>query len=91
MSNTQYPLLRPELRDLIIQGEVRLQQAVGPPSYRRQGEQHSISARIRVGCKGPPHRWRSSDHSRFLPGDLIGIKSMLLERHSNTVGRLTTA
>jgi len=99
MQNLCYPLHRPELRDLLIRGDATLRQAMGPPSFRREGD-----ALINTGGNSGTvylleHGWVSrtrliEDGRRqimmvFLPGDLMGIKSMLLERQPDTIECLT--
>src|SRR3954451_171978 len=101
MQNLCYPLHRPELRDLLIRGDATLRQAMEPPSLRREGD-----ALINTGGDSRTvylleHGWVSrtrliEDGRRqimmvFLPGDLMGIKSMLLERQPETIECLTDA
>lgn len=95
MPDAHYPLHRPELRDLLIQGETTIRASMGPPARRREGE-----ALIRTGEEsgtvylleaGWAARTRLLDDGRrqvigvFLPGDLMGIKSMLLERQPDAI------
>jgi CRP/FNR family transcriptional regulator, anaerobic regulatory protein len=101
MSDIRYPLHRPELRDLLIRGEVALRQAMGPPSLRREGEAlvstGKESSTVYLLESGWVARTRTTEDSRrqimmvFLPGDLMGIKSMLLERQPDTIECLTDA
>jgi CRP/FNR family transcriptional regulator, anaerobic regulatory protein len=101
MSDIRYPLHRPELRDLLIRGEATLQQAMRPARLCREGEvlistgQESSTAYLLES--GWVARTRTTEDSRrqimmvFLPGDLMGIKSMLLERQPDTIECLTNA
>jgi CRP/FNR family transcriptional regulator len=101
MSDIRYPLHRPELRDLLIRGEATLQQTMRPARLCRQGEvlvstgQESSTAYLLES--GWVARTRTTEDSRrqimmvFLPGDLMGIKSMLLERQTETIECLTDA
>src|SRR3954454_17847063 len=97
----RYPLHRPELRDLLIRGDATLRQAMGRPSLRRKGE-----ALIKTGGDSGTvylleHGWvaqtRLIDDGRrqimmvFLPGDLMGVKSMLFECQPDTIECLTDA
>src|SRR4051812_6506564 len=99
MPNIRYPLHRPELHDLLTRGDAALRQAVGPPSLRRKGEalintggdsrtvyllEHGWVARTRLIEDG-----RRQIMMVFLPGDLMGVKSMLLERQPDTIECLT--
>ena len=90
MSDSRYPLHRPELRDLLIRGDATLRQAMGPPSLRREGDAlintGGDSRTVYLLESGWVARTRLIEDGRrqimmvFLPGDLMGIKSMLLER-----------
>ena len=100
MPNIRYPLHRPELRDLLVRGEVTSEQAMGPPTRRREGERWSAPAKRAerytcwnpAGSREPAHRGgRRQIIVVFLPGDLMGIKSMLLERQPDTIECLTDA
>src|SRR5215218_8895666 len=95
MSDIRYPLHRPELRDLLIRGEAILQQAMGPPSLCREGAKlvstGEESSTVYLLESGWVARTRTTEDDRrqimmvFLPGDLMGIKSMLLERQTETI------
>jgi CRP/FNR family transcriptional regulator, anaerobic regulatory protein len=99
MSDIRYPLHRPELRDLLIRGEAILQQAMGPPSLCREGAKlvstGEESRTVYLLESGWVARTRTTEDDRrqimmvFLPGDLMGIKSMLLERQTETIECLT--
>jgi CRP/FNR family transcriptional regulator len=101
MSDNRHPLHRPELRDLLIRGEAILQQAMGPPSRHREGEAlvstGKESRTVYLLEAGWVARIRTTKDSRrqiimvFLPGDLMGVKSMLLERQPDTIECLTDA
>src|SRR3954465_9586182 len=101
MSDIRYPLHRPELRDLLIRGEAILQQAMGPPSLCREGAKlvstGEESRTVYLLESGWVARTRTTEDDRrqimmvFLPGDLMGIKSMLLERQPDTIECLTDA
>src|SRR5918998_4934688 len=101
MQNIRYPLHRPELRDLLIHGDAALRRAMGPPSLCRKGDalintggdsrtvyllEHGWVARTRLIEDG-----RRQIIMVFLPGDLMGVKSMLLERQPDTIECLTDA
>src|SRR3954462_5748427 len=101
MQDIRYPLHRPELRDLLIRGEATLQQAMGPPSLRREGVKLVStgveSSTVYLLEAGWVARTRLLEDGRrqimtvFLPGDLMGIRSMLLERQPETIECLTDA
>src|SRR3954452_10980319 len=101
MPNIRYPLHRPELRDLLIRGEAALQQAMGPPGLHREGAKlvstGEESRTVYLLESGWVARTRKTEDDRrqimmvFLPGDLMGIKSMLLERQTETIECLTDA
>src|SRR3954452_5969913 len=101
MPNIRYPLHRPELRDLLIRGEATLQQAMGPPGLRRERTKLVStgveSSTIYLLESGWVARTRKTEDGRrqimmvFLPGDLMGLKSMLLERQPDTIECLTDA
>src|SRR3954452_17942680 len=101
MPNIRYPLHRPELRDMLIRGEATLQQAMGPPNLRREGaklvstgKESSTGYLLEAGWVA---RTRLLEGGRrqimmvLLPGDLMGTKSMLLERQPETIECLTDA
>jgi CRP/FNR family transcriptional regulator, anaerobic regulatory protein len=101
MINSRYPLHRPELKDLLIRGEAILRQAMRPADTRRQGavliktgEESSTVYLLEAGWVA---RTRTTENGRrqiimvFLPGDLMGIKSMLLECQPDTIECLTNA
>src|SRR3954447_11821063 len=99
MLNIRYPLHRPELRDLLIRGEATVREAMGPPVRRREGEKlvntGEDSRTVYLLEHGWVARTRFIEDGRrqiivvFLPGDLMGIKSMLLERQPDTIECLT--
>ena len=100
MPNIRFPLHRPELRDLLKRGEATIREAMGPPGRRREGDVWSAPARKaeRYTCwnRAGWHEPASSRMKRqiivvFLPGDLMGIKSMLLESQPDTIECLTDA
>src|SRR3954471_21314658 len=101
MSDIHYPLHRPELRDLLIRGEATLRQAMGPSGLRREGEAlvstGKESSTVYLLESGWVARTRLLEDGRrqimtvFLPGDLMGIRSMLLERQPETIECLTDA
>ena len=101
MPNIRYPLHRPELRDLLIRGEATLQQAMGLPGLRREGAKLVStgveSSTVYLLESGWVARTRKTEDDRrqimmvFLPGDLMGLKSMLLERQPDTIECLTDA
>jgi CRP/FNR family transcriptional regulator len=101
MSGNRYPLHRPELRELLIRGEAILQQAMGPPCRHRKGETLVKTGQenrtVYLLESGWVARTRTTENRRrqiivvFLPGDLMGIKSMLLERQPDTIECLTDA
>src|SRR4051812_37334628 len=101
MPDSCFPLHRPELRDLLLRGEAAIKRAMGTPTRCRQG--HALvstgeeSRMIYMLEAGWVARTRQIEDGRrqlivvFLPGDLMGIKSMLLERQPNTIECLTDA
>src|ERR1051325_3508537 len=101
MQNSRYPLHRPELRDLLSRGEAIIQQAMRPAAPRRQGEvlvsTGKESSKVYLLEAGWVARTRTTENGRrpimmvFLPGDLMGLKSMLLERQPDTIECLTNA
>jgi len=101
MPNNRYPLHRPELRDLLVHGEATLRKAMGQPVRRREGEvlinTGEESRTVYLLEAGWVARTRVIEDGRrqlifvFLPGDLMGIKSMLLERQPDTIECLTHA
>jgi CRP/FNR family transcriptional regulator, anaerobic regulatory protein len=101
MPDILYPLHRPELRDLLIRGEAILRQAMGPPVRRREGARlvstGEESSTVYLLESGWVARTRLIKDGRrqiimvFLPGDLMGLKSMLLERQPDTIECLTDA
>src|SRR3954466_14823402 len=101
MPNIHYPLHRPELRDLLIRGEATLQHAMGRPGLCREGTKRGSagveSSRVCLLESGWVARTRKTEDDRrqimmvFLPGDLMDLKSMLLERQPDTIECLTDA
>ncbi len=99
MPHSDYPLHRPVLREMLEQGDRHLSAAMAPPVARREGHklvrtsedstmiyrlESGWVARTRELCDG-----RRQIMFVFLPGDLMGIKSMLLERQPDTIECLT--
>src|SRR5690242_16053564 len=101
MPDIRYPLHRPELRDLLIRGEAIIRQAMRPAEARREGEAlvstGKESSRAYLLESGWVARTRTTENGRrqiimvFLAGDLMGLKSMLLERQPDTIECLTNA
>jgi CRP/FNR family transcriptional regulator, anaerobic regulatory protein len=101
MINSRYPLHRPELKDLLIRGEAILRQAMRPADTRRQGavliKTGEESGTVYLLEAGWVARTRTTENGRrqiimvFLPGDLMGLKSMLLEQQPETIECLTNA
>ena len=101
MSDIRYPLHRPELRDLLIRGDATLRQAMRQPSLHREGKALVStgveSSTVYLLESGWVARTRKTEDDRrqimmvFLPGDLMGLKSMLLERQPDTIECLTDA
>lgn len=101
MPNTHFPLHRPELHDVLIQGEAAIRAAMGPPVRRPKGEvlidTGEKSGTVYLLESGWVARIRAIEDGRqqiivvFLPGDLMGIKTMLLERQPDTIECLTDA
>ena len=100
MPETQsYPLHRPELRRLLLQGETTIREHMGPPVRCREGEMlirtGEESGTVYLLESGWVARTRVIGDGRrqiivvFLPGDLMGLKSMLLERQPDTIECLT--
>jgi CRP-like cAMP-binding protein len=99
MRNICYPLHRPELRDLLIRGEAAIRKAMEPPVRHREGEvlirTGEESGTVYLLESGWVARTRIIEDGRrqiivvFLPGDLMGIKTMLLERQPDTIECLT--
>ncbi len=99
MPNIRFPLHRPELRDLLIRGEATIRKAMGPPTRYREGQvlvsTGKSSETVYLLEQGWVARSRLIADDRrqiivvFLPGDLMGIKSILLERQPDTIECLT--
>jgi CRP-like cAMP-binding protein len=99
MPDFRYPLHRPELRDLLIQGDAVIAKAMEPPRRFRKGEvlvrTGQESRAVHLLEDGWVARTRSMEGGRrqiivvFLPGDLFALKSMLLERQPDTLEYLT--
>jgi CRP/FNR family transcriptional regulator, anaerobic regulatory protein len=99
MPSIRFPLHRPELRDLLIRGEATIREAMAPPTRFREGDvlvsTGEDSTTVYLLEQGWVARTRLIEDGRrqiivvFLPGDLIGIKSMLLERQPDTIECLT--
>jgi len=101
MPNIRFPLHRPELRGLLSRGEATIREAMGAPVRRRKGDvlinTGENSSTVYLLESGWVARTRLIDDGRrqiivvFLPGDLMGIKSMLLERQPDTIECLSDA
>src|SRR3954462_13327325 len=99
MPNVCYPLHRPELRNLLTRGEATIKNAMSPPIRRREGDiligTGEESGTVYLLEAGWVARTRMIEDGRrqiivvFLPGDLMGIKCMLLERQPDTIECLT--
>src|SRR4051812_45207724 len=99
MPNIRYPLHRPELRNLLTRGEATIKNAMSPPIRRREGDilvaTGEESGTVYLLEAGWVARTRMIEDGRrqiivvFLPGDLMGIKCMLLERQPDTIECLT--
>src|SRR3954447_6152828 len=99
MPNIRYPLHRPELRNLLTRGEVTIKNAMTPPIRRREGDilvaTGEESGTVYLLEAGWVARTRMIEDGRrqiivvFLPGDLMGIQCMLLERQPDTIECLT--
>jgi len=97
--NIRYPLHRPELRNLLTRGEATIKNAMSPPIRRREGDilvaTGEESGTVYLLEAGWVARTRMIEDGRrqiivvFLPGDLMGIKCMLLERQPDTIECLT--
>jgi CRP-like cAMP-binding protein len=89
MPNIRYPLHRSELRHLLIRGEATIKNAMSPPIRRREGDilvgTGEESETVYLLESGWVARTRTIEDGRrqiavvFLPGDLMGIKCMLLD------------
>src|SRR4051812_6420209 len=99
MSSNHFPLHRPELHDLLIQGETAIRASMGPPMGGRKGdvlintgEERGTVSLLESGWIARP---RAIEDGRrqiivvFLHGDLMGIKPMLMERQPDTIESLT--
>jgi len=99
MPNIRFPLHRLELRDLLIRGEATIREAMGPSARCREGEVLVSTGEESRTVYLLEHGWVArtrliEDGKRqiivvFLPGDLMGIKSMLLESQPDTIECLT--
>src|SRR5436305_2277496 len=99
MPNIRDPLHRPELRHLLTRGEATIKNAMSPPSRRREGDilvgTGEESGTVYLLEAGWVARTRMIEDGRrqiavvFLPGDLMGIRCMLLERQPDTIECLT--
>jgi len=95
-----YPLLRPELRPLLEQGDQVLAEAMSenPCLFEQaaeimsEGEPHPFVYRLRTGWAA---RSRRLDDGRrqiiaiFLPNDLMGVKAAFLQRQPDAITCLT--
>src|SRR4051812_11413255 len=101
MPNIRFPLHRPELRDLLLRGEATIREAMGPPVRFRKsdvlvstGQESKTVYLLEAGWVA---RTRLIEDGKrqiivvFLPGDLMSIKSMLLESQPDTIECLTDA
>lgn len=99
MANPSFPLHRPELRDLLIQGEAAIRAAMGPPVRHPKGEvliaTGEASGTVYRLEAGWAVRTRLVEGGRrqmmvvFLPGDLMGLRTMLLAAQPDTIECLT--
>lgn len=99
MQNSRFPLHRPELQEMLIRGDATIRQAMGQPIRRRAGDvlvrTGEESKTVYVLESGWIARTRVIEDGRrqivvvFLPGDLMAVKSMLLERQPDTIECLT--
>jgi CRP-like cAMP-binding protein len=99
MSTSDYPLHRPELHDMLARGDDRLRVSMDEPRRYRKGEllmrAGEASDTVFWLESGWAARYRElSDGKRqiilvHLPGEFMGIKSMLLERQPDTIECLT--
>src|SRR3954447_10298013 len=101
MAANCYPLHRRELHDLPVQGETAIRKAMSMAVRRREGDvlvgTGEESGTVYLLEQGWVARTRLIEDGRrqisvvFLPGDLMGIRSMLLERQPETIECLTDA
>src|SRR5947209_7648545 len=101
MPSSHFPLHRPELRDLLIEGDAVIRTLMSPPVRRRKGEvlidTGEASGTVYLLESGWVARTRAIEDGRrqiifvFLPGDLMGIKTMLMERQPDTIECLADA
>ena len=99
MPSNRYPLHRRELRDLLVRGETAIREAMGPPEPQRKGKvlinTGEDSGTVYFLQSGWVARSRLIEDGRrqiifvFLPGDLMGIESMLIENQPDTIECLT--
>jgi len=90
-----FPLHRPELRELLESGDKTLFDTMGPSQLRdrgerlvREGEPSHAVYRIHSGWATRSRQLSGGKRqiiAIFLPGDLAGIKSLLLERQPDSV------
>jgi CRP-like cAMP-binding protein len=98
---SEYPLHRPEIYEALELGDRKLIMAMTETRVLaarelliRPGEEHRFVYRLRSGWLA---RSRTVDDGRhqilliFLPGDLVGVKSMLLHRQPDATESLTPA
>src|SRR5689334_1011917 len=100
VSSSGYPLHRPELYDVLCEGDALLFRAMAGRAARFDkgrkivltGEESETVYRLRTGWLS---RTRLIEDGRrqivmiFLPGDLIGVKSMLMREQPDTIECLT--
>jgi CRP/FNR family transcriptional regulator len=99
MVTSDYPLHRPEMRELLRRGDERLRREMGQPRrfkksrlLTRTGEASDTVYRLEAGWAA---RYRELPDGKrqiiqvFLPGELMGVKSLLLERQADTIECLT--
>src|SRR5438067_3086606 len=101
MPNIRFPLHRPELRGMLTRGEATIGNAMGTAVRRRKGQvlinTGEDSGTVYLLDAGWVARTRLIADGRrqiivvFLPGDLMGVKSMLLESQPDTIECLTDA
>jgi CRP-like cAMP-binding protein len=101
MPSSHFPLHRPELRNLLVQGDAAIRTLMSPPVRRRKGEvlinTGEASGTVYLLESGWVARTRVIEDGRrqiivvFLTGDLMGIRTMLMERQPDTIECLTNA
>jgi CRP/FNR family transcriptional regulator, anaerobic regulatory protein len=99
MTSAGFPLHRPELFDALVRGEAALDAVMRAPAVFRRGEALTRAGeasqtvyRIESGwaarCRDLPSG-RRQIILVFLPGDVVGIKALLLEKQPDSIECLT--